>query len=131
MDQERARVQADLRGLLRCDVLFEDVELQMYANEGRIYEMRPLGVVCPRNVADVAACVQYAAENGIPIHARGAGSGLAGEALGTGLVIDFSYGMRKILSIDDETVRFQPGVVLADLNRQLAKRDRHFGPDPS
>src|SRR5262245_23962023 len=131
MDQERARVQADLRGLLQCDVLFDDVQLQMYASDASIYELRPLGVVRPRNVSDVAACVQYAAENGISIHARGAGSGLAGESLGMGLVLDFSYAMRKIISIDDDRVVLQPGVVLADLNRALAPLDRHFGPDPS
>ena len=66
--------------------------------------------------------VQYAAENEIPIHARGAGTGVAGESLGPGLVLDFSHSMRRILRVDDDTVRVQPGVILAHLNRHLAKR---------
>jgi FAD/FMN-containing dehydrogenase len=131
MDQERARVQADLRGLLHCDVRCDDVTLQLYATDASIYELRPLAVVRPRSTLDVATCVEYCHENGIAIHARGAGSGLAGEALGPGLVLDFSYGMRKVLEVGPDSVTFQPGVVLAQLNRQLAQQGRLFGPDPS
>ena len=72
MDQERERIQADLRGLLHGEVRCDDVLVQMYASDASIYEIKPLGVVRPRGLADVVACVQYAAENGIPIHARGA-----------------------------------------------------------
>jgi FAD/FMN-containing dehydrogenase/Fe-S oxidoreductase len=133
MDQERERIQADLRGLLEGEVRCDDVFTQLYASDASIYEIRPLGVVLPRSVADVSACVQYAAENAIPIHARGAGTGLAGESLGPGLVMDFSHGMRRVLSVDQEeaTVRVQPGVVLAALNRHLANYGRLFGPDPA
>ncbi len=131
MDQERARVQADLRGLLQCDVHCDDVTLQMYANDASIYEVRPLGLVRPRNTADVVKCLQYAHEHNLPVHARGAGSSLAGEAIGAGLVLDFAHSMRRVLKIGPEEVTFQPGIVLADLNRLLAPRGRHFGPDPS
>ena len=82
-------------------------------------------------LADVVACVQYAAENEIPLHARGAGSGLAGESMGPGLILDFSHSMRRILACDHETVRVQPGVVCALLNRFLADRGRVYGPDPA
>jgi hypothetical protein len=54
MDQERARVQADLRGLLHCDVRCDDVTLQLYATDASIYELRPLAVVRPRSTLDVA-----------------------------------------------------------------------------
>ncbi len=131
MDQERQRVEADLRGQLEGDILCDDVFLQMYACDASIYEIRPLGVVRPRGVADVVATVQYAAEHGLPIHARGAGTGLAGESLGAGLVIDFSHYMRRIISIADDQARVQPGVIHATLNRQLLRVNRQFGPDPS
>ena len=131
MDQERERIQADLRGLLDGDVRCDDVFVQMYATDASIYEIRPLGVVRPRSVSDVVACVQYAFENEIPLHARGAGTGLAGESLGPGLVLDFSHSMRRILACDGDTVRVQPGVVLSQLNRFLADRGRVFGPDPA
>ncbi len=131
MDQERERIQADLRGLLDGDVRCDDVFVQMYATDASIYEIRPLGVVRPRSVADVVASVQYAFENEIPLHPRGAGTGLAGESLGPGLILDFSHSMRRILAFDHDTVRVQPGVVLSQLNRYLANRGRIFGPDPA
>ena len=131
MDKERERIQADLRGLLKGDVYCDDLFVQMYASDASIYEVRPLGVVRPRTTADVAACVQYAAENDFPLHARGAGTGLAGESVGAGLVIDFAHFMRRIISSDGETVRVQPGVTLAQLNRYLAPSGRCFGPDPA
>ena len=131
MNPNTERIEADLRGLLEGDVRCDDVFVQMYANDASIYEVKPLGVVRPRHTADVVACVQYAQENEIPIHARGAGTGLAGESLGPGLILDFSHSMRRILHTDDEHVSVQPGVTLAQLNRHLALRGRLFGPDPA
>ncbi len=131
MDHQRERILDDLRGLIdglvRCDDLF----LQLYASDASIYQVRPMAVVCPSHSDDVVACTQYAAENGLPIHARGAGTGLAGESLGGGLVLDFSRSMQRILRVDDRRVRLQPGVVHARLNRTLAERSMIFGPDPA
>ena len=131
MDQERQRIQEDLRGLISGDVRCDDLTVQLYASDASIYQIPPLGVVCPRNVHEVVACVNYAADNGIPIHPRGAGTGLAGESIGQGLVIDFSHSMRRVLEVNDDTVRIQPGVVHGLLNRTLAARGRVFGPDLS
>ncbi len=131
MDQERDRVQADLRGLLEGEVDCDDVVVQMYASDASIFEIKPLGVVRPRGTADVVACVQYAAENQIPIHARGAGTGLAGESIGPGLVLDFSYAMRRVVHVSSDRVQVQPGVILGQLNDQLAGFGRCFGPDPA
>jgi FAD/FMN-containing dehydrogenase/Fe-S oxidoreductase len=131
MDHERERIQADLRGLIDGEVRCDDVFLQMYASDASVYEIQPLGVVRPRGLSDVVACVQYAAENDLPIHARGAGTGVAGESLGRGLMLDFSYHMRRVLDVGEDTVRVQPGVVHAQLNRQLWSHGRLFGPDPA
>ena len=131
MDQERERIQADLRGLLEGRVRCDDHLVHLYAGDASIYEIRPLGVVRPRGTADVVACVQYAAENGIPVHPRGGGSGLAGESLGPGLVLDFSSSMHRVTHCDAETATVQPGVTLAQLNRHLAGRGRFFAPDPA
>lgn len=131
MDPDRERIQADLTGLVEGEVRCDDVFLQLYASDASIFEIRPLAVVRPKAVEDVVRVVKYAAEERIPIHARGAGSGVAGESLGPGIVIDFSTYMRRILHVDDTTVRVQPGVVLAQLNRFLLTRGRLFGPDPA
>ena len=88
-------------------------------------------MVRPRSTADVAACVQYAAEKHISLHARGAGSGVAGESLGPGLVVDFSKYLRRVITIDAESVRVQPGIVHERLNAHLRPRGRIFGPDPA
>src|SRR6476659_11333742 len=131
MDPDQQRVEEDLRGLVQGDVRCDDVFTQLYATDASIYELRPLGVVRPRNTNDVVATVRYAADNHLPIHARGAGTGLAGESLGRGIVLDFSRYLRRIVSDDGDTVRVQPGVVLESLNRYLRRSGRLFGPDPA
>jgi FAD/FMN-containing dehydrogenase/Fe-S oxidoreductase len=131
MDPDQQRIEEDLRGLVAGDVRCDDLFTQLYASDASIYELRPLGVVRPRTVGDVVATVRYAAENHLPIHARGAGSGLAGESLGRGLVLDFSRHFRRIVADQGDRVRVQPGVVLASLNRYLSRSDRLFGPDPA
>jgi len=131
MDEQRARIQEDLRGLIAGDVRCDDTFVQLYASDASIFQARPLGVVRPRTKDDVVVCVQYAAEHRLPLHARGAGSGLAGQAIGSGLVVDFSRYLRRIVRIDAETVRVQPGVVLEALNTELRSRRRMFGPDPA
>lgn len=131
MDPQRERIQADLRGLISGQVRCDDAFVQMYSTDGSIYEVAPLGVVRPRNLYDVQAAVRYAADNVLPIHARGAGTGLAGESLGPGLVMDFSQGMRRIVSLNHDHVIVQPGVVLGQLNRYLASFGKQFAPDPA
>lgn len=131
MDAERERIQEDLRGLLSGEVLCDDVNLQLYASDASIYEIKPLGIVRPRSVDDVVATVRYASANQIALHARGAGTGLAGESLGRGLVVDFSRYMRRIVHTDVDSVRVQPGVVHQTLNKHLATFGRLFGPDPA
>lgn len=131
MDQQRERIEADLRGLLAGQVFCDDFSVQMYSTDASIYQVCPLGVVRPRGIADVRALVRYAAENSISLHARGAGTGLAGESLGPGLVVDFSQAMRRIISVDQDTVTVQPGVVLGQLNRYLANFGKQFGPSPA
>lgn len=131
MDPERQRIAEDLRGQLAGDVLCDDAPVQLYATDASAYEIRPLAVVRPRVSGDVIATVRYAAEQGLPVHARGAGSGLAGGALGRGIVVDFSRYMRRIVSMEEDQATVLAGVVHADLNRALAKQGRLFGPDPA
>ncbi len=131
MDPEQQRIQEDLRGQLKGEVRCDELFTQLYASDASIYELRPLGVVRPRTLDDVVATVRYAAENHLPIHARGAGTGLAGESLGRGIVLDFSRYFRRIVADEGDRVRVQPGVVLSALNRHLATSGRLFGPDPA
>ncbi len=131
MTPERQRIEEDLRGLIagevRCDPLF----LQQYATDASLYEIVPTAVVRPRHTADVAATLKYASQQSLPVHARGAGSGLAGGSVGSGIVVDFSRYMRRIITQSDTDVTLQPGVVHAELNHHLATTGRCFGPDPA
>ena len=122
MDIERQRVQDDLRGIVGGDVYCDPIMSQLYASDASIYQIQPLGVIRPRTVADVIATVQYAAEHELPVHPRGAGSGVSGESLGRGLLIDFSQHMRRIRAWRATTVgsRCKAGTALAVLNRRLA-----------
>ena len=131
MDLERKRIEEDLKGVVSGDVLCDDVGRALYATDGSLFEVWPLAVVRPRSVDDVAATVRWAAERGVPVHARGAGSSVAGGPLGPGVVIDCSRFMRRIVETHDDTVRVQPGVVAAQLEDHLAQRQRMFGPDPA
>jgi FAD/FMN-containing dehydrogenase/Fe-S oxidoreductase len=75
--------------------------------------------------------VRYAAEHQLSLVPRGAGTGLAGESLGPGIVVDVSTHLRAVGEIGGDTVRVQPGVVYRELNSRLAKLGRRFAPDPT
>src|SRR5437879_11186902 len=85
---DQRRIRDDLEGIVRGDVLFDDITRTLYSTDASLFEVRPLGVVAPRDEEDVRALVRYAAEHEIPLIARGAGTGLAGGALGGGLIVD-------------------------------------------
>jgi FAD/FMN-containing dehydrogenase/Fe-S oxidoreductase len=98
-----------------------------------MYAIEPLGVVFPRDGDEAAAVVSTAAEFGVPVLARGAGTSLAGQAVGRAVVMDFSRHMNRILAIDGEArrARVQPGVVQEQLNLAAARHGLMFGPDTS
>lgn len=130
MPPTSSRIAEDLRGQIVGEVLSDDLTRRLYATDASLYEILPLTVVRPRRTADVVATVRYAAQEGLPIHARGAGSGLVGGCLGEGIVVDFSRFMRRLIEDRGDTVRAQAGLVHGELNRRLAASDRVFAPDP-
>jgi FAD/FMN-containing dehydrogenase/Fe-S oxidoreductase len=127
----RERIHDDLRGIVRGELLFDDLSRGLYSTDASIFQVQPLGVAVPRDEQDVQALVRYAAEHQVPLVPRGAGTGVAGEALGTGLVLDLSCHFRRVLEVGPDWVRVQPGVVLRDLNAELARVGRCFAPDPA
>ncbi|MBO0849399.1 MAG: FAD-binding protein, partial [Pseudonocardia sp.] len=98
-----------------------------------MYSITPRGVITPRHTDDVVAVLTIAAEYGVPVLPRGAGTSLAGQTVGDALVLDFSRHMSSILSLDPaaRTARVQPGVVQDQLNRAAAGHGLMFGPDTS
>ena len=131
MDARQSRLIEDLAGIFRGEILCDPISRSLYATDGSLHQITPLGIACPRDREDLQTLVRYAAENQIPVIARGAGTSVGGEALGAGLVVDFSRHMHAIEEIGAETVRVQPGVVHSRLNRALRAHGRYFPPDPS
>jgi FAD/FMN-containing dehydrogenase/Fe-S oxidoreductase len=129
LDPLRQRIQDDLRGLIAGDVCGDDLLLHLYAGDAGPYAIRPQAVVRPRSAADVASCVRYARHQGLPLHARGAGTNAAGASLGPGIILDFSKYFRRIVRCDPTLVRVQPGVVLERLGAYLRNQGCVFGPD--
>jgi FAD/FMN-containing dehydrogenase/Fe-S oxidoreductase len=129
-EYEPERIQDDLRGVIEGDLLFDDLSRALYSTDASFFEVRPLGIVLPKHAQDVQALVRYAIEHSLPLTPRGAGSGLAGQSLGRGLIVDFSRYFRAIQEIGDETIRVQSGVALATINEELSKLGRRLAPDP-
>ncbi len=104
----------------------------LYSTDASIYQIEPLGVAFPRNAEELAAAVELAVSRGVPLLPRGAGSSLAGQAVGAALVLDLSRHLTAF-SIDPQsrTATAQPGAVLGTLNRAAARHGLHFGPDPA
>ena len=105
----------------------------MYSSDASLYRITPLVVVRPRHVDEVAAALSVARETGTPLTSRGAGTSVAGNAVGRGIVLDFSRHLDRVLSIDVEarTAVVEPGTVHAVLQKAVLPRGVRFGPDPS
>lgn len=121
-----------LRRELAGEVKDDAFTRHLFAGDASAYAIEPAAVAFPRSADDVSAAVRICAGRGIPIVARGAGTSLAGQAVGGhGLVLDFSRHMSTIGPIEDQRVRVEPGVVQEDLNRAAKPFGLGFGPDTS
>lgn len=114
-----------------CEVAFDNLTRQLYATDASHYQIEPLAVAFPRDAKQTSQIIQAAAQAGVPVIPRGAGTGLVGGAIGEGLVIDFSRYNRLITDFDrdNRTVRVGAGVVLDQLNSFLKPEGFAFGPD--
>ncbi|WP_366077161.1 FAD-linked oxidase C-terminal domain-containing protein [uncultured Aeromicrobium sp.] len=130
-------VHADVAAALRRhgvhDVDDSSLTRALYSTDASLYRVVPTVVARPRDVDEVMAIAAVAAEAGIPITARGAGTSIAGNAVGTGIVVDFAQHMNRVLAVDEatRTAQVQPGVVHAVLQRAAAPLGLRYGPDPS
>ncbi len=130
---ERSELEAALRAAVAGDVDFGTSARALMTMDASNYRRVPVGVVAPRDATDVAAALSVCRSNGVPVVARGAGTSIAGQATGTGVVLDFTRHMRAIVSVDAEarTAVVQPGVVLDRLRDAVRPYGLTFGPDPS
>ncbi|HEY3505979.1 MAG TPA: FAD-linked oxidase C-terminal domain-containing protein [Actinocatenispora sp.] len=104
-----------------------------YSTDASLYRVPPAAVVYPRDDDEVAAALAVCRERGVPLTARGAGTSIAGNAVGPGVVLDFSRHLDQVVAIDPDarTARVRPGLVLDALQRELRPHGLRFGPEPS
>lgn len=105
----------------------------LYSTDASIYQIEPLGVAFPRHREDLQAAMETCARFKVPVLPRGAGSSLAGQAIGPALILDCSRHLNRLVELDPEsrTAVVEPGLVLASLNRLASRHGLQFGPDPA
>ncbi|MBV9139871.1 MAG: FAD-binding oxidoreductase [Pseudonocardiales bacterium] len=122
-----------LRAAVRGEVGTDPATRALYATDASNYRVPPRAVVLPRCAEDVGAVLAICREQGVPLTARGAGTSIAGNAIGPGVILDFSRHLDAVLELDPSArlARVQPGVVLDTLQAAAAPHGLRFGPAPS
>lgn len=123
----------DIGGQLEGDFFTDDLHKKLYATDASVYRKLPLAVALPKHKKDVQMLISFASKHKIPIIPRAAGTSLAGQCVGEGIVIDVSKYFTRILHFDEKakTVTVQPGVVRDELNSFLKPYGLFFGPNTS
>ena len=128
---------SDLLAALRArgvtDVSDTVLDRALHATDASLYRVLPAAVARPRSAEEVLAALDACREVGVPVTARGAGTSIAGNAVGPGLILDTRRHLDRILDLDPEarTVTVQPGVVHAQVQAAAAPHRLRLGPDPS
>ena len=123
---------AELERRVSGEVRLDDFSRTLYSTDASIYQMKPVGVVTPRDADDVVAVVELANREGIPVLPRGAGTSLSGQTVNHAIVLDFSRHLNRLLEVNPEEgwARVEPGIVVAALNRQVAGHRLPLRPRP-
>ena len=118
---------------IKGGVFFDELTRRIYAYSASICYLLPAAVIYPLDKEDVINTIRIAAEEGIPVTARGSGSGVAGQSLGEGIILDFSIHMNRILYINRQevTATVEPGLVRTKFIKTLQPEGLFFPPDPS
>lgn len=132
-EQDRTSLARALSSAVRGEVEFDAAARALMTMDASNYRRVPLGVVAPRDADDVAAALAVCRAHEVPVVPRGGGTSIAGQATGTGVVLDLTRHLRSVVELDaaSRTAVVQPGVVLDDLRAAAAPHGLTFGPDPS
>lgn len=118
---------------LKGDLLFDDLHKSIYATDASVYRKIPLAVAFPKDVADIEQLIVFATKNEITLIPRTAGTSLAGQCVGDGIVVDVSKHFTNIISFDKntKTITVEPGIIRDELNNYLKPHELFFGPNTS
>ncbi len=122
-----------LKTTFEGEILYDEAIRLMYATDASAYREKPLAVAFPKNEDDIKRLIRFAKENKTSIIPRTAGTSLAGQVVGNGIIADVSKHLTRILDLNEKKkwVRVQPGVILDELNKYLEPHGLFFGPEAS
>ena len=130
---DREELRRELASRISGEVRFDALSRALYSTDASVYQIAPLGVVVPKNREDILRALEICRRFRCPITMRGGGTSQAGQAIGEGLQIDTSKYYNRVLEVNAEQrwARVEPGIVLDELNAQLAPLGLRFAPDIS
>jgi FAD/FMN-containing dehydrogenase/Fe-S oxidoreductase len=132
----RARIDAlrgDLESALEGEIRFDQISRALYSTDASVYQIEPLGVVTVKSRDDVLRTVTICAKHGCPLTMRGGGTSQAGQAIGSGVIVETSKYFNRLLEVNpaERWARVEPGIVLDELNAALRPHGLRFAPDIS
>src|SRR5580698_355682 len=129
METQLQQLKAELEG----ELFLDETMRHLYATDASAYREMPLAVAIPRSINDIKKLIAFARKNKTSIIPRAAGTSLAGQVVGNGIIVDVSKNFTKILELNKEEnwVRVQPGVIRDELNFFLKPHGLYFGPETS
>ena len=127
------KIGKEIRDKVDGKTLFDEFSRGRYSTDASVYQIKPLGVVLPKDINDVLNLMEYSQKNSVPLLARGGGSSQCGQTVGESVVLDYSKHQNKILelNVEEKYVWVQPGVVLDHLNDYLKPHGLWFPVDVS
>jgi len=123
----------EIRKHFKGDIYLDDSTRVLYSTDASAYREKPMAVTRPKDVEDIGLLIDFAQKNKIPIIPRAAGTSLAGQVVGNGIVVDISKYFTRILEFNKEEkyVWVESGVILDELNMFLKEFGLFFGPETS
>src|SRR6202790_3273153 len=130
---DASALEGELRKQIEGEVRFDPVSRALYSTDASVYKIRPLGVVVPKTREDIVRVVEICGRYRCPITMRGGGTSQAGQAIGAGIQVDTSKYYNRLLEVNaaERWARVEPGIVLDELNAQMAPLSLRFAPDIS
>src|ERR1700746_943105 len=130
---DASAIEGELRKQLEGEVRFDALSRALYSTDASVYKIRPLGVVIPKTREDIVRVVEICGRYRCPITMRGGGTSQAGQAIGEGIQVDTSKYYNRLLEVNaaERWARVEPGIVLDELNAQMAPLGLRFAPDIS
>ena len=125
------KIDDDLRTIAKGNVLSDDWSKKIYSVDASEFEILPSTIIQVKDKEDISNICAYAYAKQLTMTGRGAGTGLLGQSLSTGISLDFTKYMNKISEIENDYVIVQPGIVKAVLDKELKKKGKFLPPDPA